>query len=68
MFGQVCVRVNVSAEIFHFPYGSRWLLAEGNHFKFVALQFFSQMISEMLWSECDLCLVPELNLRIKIKL
>lgn len=26
------------------------------------------MISEMLWSECDLCLVPELNLRIKIKL
>ena len=40
VFGQVCVRVNVSAEIFHFPYGSRWLLAEGNHFKFAALQLF----------------------------
>ena len=40
VFGQVCVQVNVSPEIFRFPYGSRWLLAEGNHFKFVALQLF----------------------------
>lgn len=54
VFGQVCVQANVSAEIFRFPYGSRRLLAEGNHCKFVALQFFSQMISEMLWNECDL--------------
>lgn len=65
VFGQVCVQVNVSAEIFRFPYGSRWLLAEGNHFEFVALQFFftndQWNAMEWMWSS----LVPELNLGLR---